>query len=444
MLRTINDGPKKIKRHRRHQLRKVILALDYIVECIGCILILFIFLIGEQYLLQHIFLTVGIFIYGVPIPIAYLLNETRVRNVIVNKGWIEGIKAIFYSSDQIKQTKRQQILGSLHQKRISKMLSTKARMPISFKGTSPEHISAKRLRRLEQTKDRSETNGGNISDEEVKEAIEASPSSVLLEKNTNVKIIINALPIYDNDEGDFRKSTEDNGADMIVKSKKVPDSCPSKPFGAKIERPINHVDEYDKIEVVSEFCEPNEVHFTPNLKMQKNAKIRSSMFADASLIKSTFPENANVVLSILANGEFKTFARTHILNHILNDLNRHSNESDYHKYFKYLCYLDKIPQSQNDREKNTNLIVSLINAWYLSKTNNEYVPDAKIGDAFSTNENSGIDSINEMTSNQTFERKRLIRLLLFNASLDDQYSTCLNELCDMEQNQIDQETIDYW
>ena len=168
------------------------------------------------------------------------------------------------------------------------------------------------------------------------------------------------------------------------------------------------------------------------------------MFADASLIKSTFPENANVVLSILANGEFKTFARTHILNHILNDLNRHSNESDYHKYFKYLCYLDKIPQSQNDREKNTNLIVSLINAWYLSKTNNEYVPDGKIGDAFSTNENSGIDSINEMTSNQTFERKRLIRLLLFNASLDDQYSTCLNELCDMEQNQIDQEILDYW
>ena len=52
--------------------------------------------------------------YGVPIPMAYLLNETRVRNVIIHSGWVEGFKALFHSDEKIKQMKRERILSFLH------------------------------------------------------------------------------------------------------------------------------------------------------------------------------------------------------------------------------------------------------------------------------------------------------------------------------------------
>jgi hypothetical protein len=104
----------KIKRRRRHQLRKVLLILDYVVECTGCLFILFIYFVGEEFLLQHILLSLGMFIYGVPIPIAYLLNETRVRNVIISKGWVEGFKSIFNSDQKIKQMERERIVSFLH------------------------------------------------------------------------------------------------------------------------------------------------------------------------------------------------------------------------------------------------------------------------------------------------------------------------------------------
>ena len=103
------------RRRGRHRLRKVLLALDYLVECSGgCFIFIVIFVGDESLLQQHILLTIGSFIYGVPIPLAYLLNETRVRNIIIKKGWIEGFISIFHSPEKIKQLERERIMQYLH------------------------------------------------------------------------------------------------------------------------------------------------------------------------------------------------------------------------------------------------------------------------------------------------------------------------------------------
>ena len=99
------------RRTRRHQMRKVLLVLDYAIETTGGVFMFLILFIGENkfhYSLfyQRILFCFGTFLYAVPIPISYLLNETRVRDVIVKHGWKEGFKAIFYSADKIRNFER--------------------------------------------------------------------------------------------------------------------------------------------------------------------------------------------------------------------------------------------------------------------------------------------------------------------------------------------------
>ena len=84
----------KMRRRRRHQIRKVLLALDYVVEFLGCLVVYFSTLVlsvlGGQLLLQHILLSVAMFVYAVPIPLAYLLNETFCLVTLYNKPIFQG------------------------------------------------------------------------------------------------------------------------------------------------------------------------------------------------------------------------------------------------------------------------------------------------------------------------------------------------------------------
>ena len=96
-------------------MRIFLLVLDYIVECIGGTFIFIVIFAAEKSLLQqHVLLTIGSFVFGVPIPLAYLLNETRVRTTIIQQGWLKGFKSIFLSSERIKQLERDEIIKFLH------------------------------------------------------------------------------------------------------------------------------------------------------------------------------------------------------------------------------------------------------------------------------------------------------------------------------------------
>ena len=111
---TIARNDRKRNKDRRHTLRKTLLITDYVVEFLGSMFCIFVYFVGNQLLLQHILLTIGSLIYGVAIPLAFLLNESRVRDEILSKGWLQGFKAIFYSPQRIKMLERKKMLNLLH------------------------------------------------------------------------------------------------------------------------------------------------------------------------------------------------------------------------------------------------------------------------------------------------------------------------------------------
>ena len=101
------------KRLRRHHVRKVLLGLDFIIDLFSGTFILFLLFIGENkvsysLLYQRILFCFGTLLYGILIPIAHLLNESRVRNIIVKDGWLKGFISIFHSEKQIRQFQRKQ------------------------------------------------------------------------------------------------------------------------------------------------------------------------------------------------------------------------------------------------------------------------------------------------------------------------------------------------
>ena len=99
------------KRLRRHHVRKVLLGLDYIIDLFSGTFILFLLFIGENkvsysLLYQRILFCFGTLAYGILTPIAHLLNESRVRNIIVKDGWLKGFISIFHSEKKIRQLQR--------------------------------------------------------------------------------------------------------------------------------------------------------------------------------------------------------------------------------------------------------------------------------------------------------------------------------------------------
>ena len=44
-----------------------------------------------------------VFAYAIPVPLAHLFSEVRVRNIIIEKGWYPGLKSIFQTSEAIRK-----------------------------------------------------------------------------------------------------------------------------------------------------------------------------------------------------------------------------------------------------------------------------------------------------------------------------------------------------
>ena len=108
------------KRKKRHDMRKTLLVLDYAIELGGGFFMFFVIFVGDSIFYQRVIFCAGTFLYGIPIPIAYLLNESRVRNIIVNDGWLKGIKSIFLSDSQIRHNERLQVGKSKLQRAYEK------------------------------------------------------------------------------------------------------------------------------------------------------------------------------------------------------------------------------------------------------------------------------------------------------------------------------------
>ena len=76
--------------------------------------------VGDSIFYQRVLFCVGTFVYGIPIPLAYLLNESRVRDTIVNHGWLQGFWSVFYSSTHIRENKREAIQNTKRKESMAK------------------------------------------------------------------------------------------------------------------------------------------------------------------------------------------------------------------------------------------------------------------------------------------------------------------------------------
>ena len=98
----------KTRRKRRHQTRKILLILDVAVESFSGAVLMGkgFYAYGDPLIWQHLFHRMTYCLYGILIPFTFLLNESRVRNTIVNRGWCEGMRSIFYSNAKIRRLQR--------------------------------------------------------------------------------------------------------------------------------------------------------------------------------------------------------------------------------------------------------------------------------------------------------------------------------------------------
>ena len=108
---TIRSPRNQRKRARRHLVRKLLLVLDYLIDTIAGTFIIALFFYGENkgpnsLLYQRILHCVGAFCYGILIPMAHLLNESRLRTIIVNDGWFQGFKSIFCCGNKTRSNRR--------------------------------------------------------------------------------------------------------------------------------------------------------------------------------------------------------------------------------------------------------------------------------------------------------------------------------------------------
>lgn len=443
-------------RKRRHNLRKVLLTLDYGVECIGCSLISLVFFVGDQFILQRILLTFAAFVFGVPIPIAYLLNESRVRNVIISKGWIRAFISIFDSPEKIKRLERKRIVSYL----LMKIHPGVPKMPGSFIPVSFGRLQSKKyiLPKIQKkskygvakslvvndTKFISQSNSDNLS---ISMNHSSSHQHVAIEmKEWGSKAVEKDV----SEVSDDLQNTDDGSLEHLK-------PAPVDVHVAMVHQDVKEPD--SKVSKVSDIANNDSIHDSyPNspclerLGSSSDRKNGEDSENDSELIerdvmslpKSTFSDDDhNLILEMLLKNEFKIFSRTYVLKHLLSSLNNNPSTLEFLKYFNYLCYLEKFPHNYEDSEINMNLIISLINAWYLSKTDARCYSGHSDNNTRENNKHDGTHNTN-CRDKLTLERKRISELLLFNVSLDAQYAKYLKELCDVEEHQNDVNGAIFW
>ena len=93
----------KAKRKRRHDIRKILLVLAYLIDFSAGVSFFCITTVANKSMLQErILAAIGFFTYSIPVPLAHLLSEVRVRDTIIQNGWYLGLKSIFQTSKAIR------------------------------------------------------------------------------------------------------------------------------------------------------------------------------------------------------------------------------------------------------------------------------------------------------------------------------------------------------
>ena len=228
-------------------------------------------------------------------------------------------------------------------------------------------------------------------------------------------------------ESFFHKNVDSN-VDMIQRSARLEYNRDSLDVPSR-----THVSSDEKILKQSNSMDCNKDYVKPKLLVNM----------DATLMTSVFGEHSHRVMSILRSSDFGVFSRSYILQRTLQHLtNNESESSDYQKYFRYICDLECYPHSAYDNSKRLHVVVSLINAWHLSKCQNALKCKNEV-----RNDENAEDGVNLKVmegGHTSTERTRILNLMLLNVKNDLEYGKLLEQLYIHEEEQRVDELVYGW
>ena len=586
-----SDKESKLRRKRRHQLRIFLLVVDYLIESLGSICIFVVVFVADKSLWQHhLLITAGSFLYGVPIALSYLLSETRVRIIIIENGWFQGITSIFQSSEKIKQLKSNKIVECWHDKGLlacpnKQILNISETNKTELQNKSSEVSEAKPIsndnneihlhHNIENVQIENMLDSENLSYDR---AISNTNTSSLPTKTSNVNQFKPTLK--DNHQVQVEYSIKNGNTKNSLMSKSVSCDCAIYPaianyttyneqrktvsdtqFNIKdtamykstshnldihtstkkyrhisIDAQYHHVDEVhaystfliDKVKQYAdvvpyapsranafqglfvnrnneessrknvnsdvEMADPlctveyhkasiemisrmdvnstvkeiktfsrvddniDYIHAIDRIVVDSGADIskrfsevegemdtiesKPLMDINAVLINSVFVEQSNKVMSILSDKDFKVFSRSYILNRTIKLLDNDKNESDYQKYFHYICDLECFPQCDHDNDKKLHFLVSLINVWLLNKYQNSMKCENVVSNEIHVSESINHNDIGGGCL--SYERTRILNSMLCNVRNDPKYIKLLEHLYIEEDEQKEDELVYGW
>ena len=107
----------RFQRRRRHDLRIKLLAISYSVDLSSGLTLFFLTKVGTRSLFtERMLISLAVFLYSILVPVTYLFSELRVRNVVLEKGWFQGLKSMFATTETIK---KENVAFRLSQKKVA-------------------------------------------------------------------------------------------------------------------------------------------------------------------------------------------------------------------------------------------------------------------------------------------------------------------------------------
>ena len=446
------NAASKTKRKRRHDIRKILLVLAYLIDCSAGVSFFCITTVGNKSMLQErILAAIGFFTYSIPVPLAHLLSEVRVRDTIIENGWYLGLKSIFQTSKAIRneniEFQRLRIRTSAKRSTRSKTTPNAVQDKYIIDALSERNTCVDYDRDLERQ---------NLTKDETHTQCE----------HQDISAVSQEIPEYSKDDSfapivhwqpDSNENTNTNYNDDLIRY--IDDSDDGLSAGEQLtfynEEVITPLEEFEKqlhgsfsssSSLKHSASNPNDQsidtdtinrsNIAPNNSEKNDYRVvtlHSGICDDILKIERAFPEHSAEVIKIIADEHFTKFSRNFILRRTLKLLCDGATDTSYRKHFVFICVLGGYPMMRGDTISFHDFIIPLINAWYhTSKVDINEGHENGILFEENTDEcnNKGFDKIQN-------ERKRIIQLMLIDKNNEQQYNKHLKELYDFEQNQED-------
>ena len=340
----------------------------------GSVFVAIVYFVSNKSLVQEYVLgTCCIFVYSVPIPISYLINESRVKDTIISSGWIEGFKSIFHSEETIREIRRQIFLNKVEHSKTSSNLRHEIEI-----GSQPGKLFHRRRDIVQASTCREVTSLLNVN---------------LANPNESSSMNDEVNKQFDHHKGRI--------SDCIIEDIELCTDTSRSVSGTR-QQP-------GKLKVTA----PAARFVTVNENVAQNQDYQTFLMKDC----------------VIRNRNFKIFARKLLLQHLIMTLNNDDFELQYKKYLQCLNDFEKCLESKFVKKKSFDILSSLTNAWQLYQLTGR---DAEIKQF--DNERTFPSCVFDCTLNakdlKTRERKHIVQLLLDNLLVDEnflKYLKLLNE-----------------